>query len=247
MLHGGWDSDLNCHYFGYTLYMLSHHNEKLQIDLPLHIRIVDAKRHDSVSGIISPAEFRSINPWFRIKNPCFDSANDNYSTYHLCKEWDIRPFIDLNSNRDRPKSIPDSIVIDEDGTPLCHAGHRMVLWGPCPGRSRYKWRCPLTCGKVEHCSHKEFCSPSPYGRCFYTKPEWDIRLYTPIARGTSEYKKIYNNRTGSERVNNRLLNDYHLHSMKIHGKKRYSFFSMIAGINVHLDARLKVAKKKTAA
>lgn len=54
------------------------------------------------------------------------------------KEWDIQPFIDLNSNRGRPKSIPDNIVIDEDGTPLCHAGHRMVPKGSCPGRSRYK-------------------------------------------------------------------------------------------------------------
>lgn len=243
----GWDSDLDCSYFGHTLYMLSYHNEKLKIDLPLHIRFLDARRHDSVSGLVSLAEFRSINPWFPIKNLCFDSANDNYPTYNLCKEWGIQPFIDLNSNRGRPRSIPDNIVIDEDGTPLCHAGYRMIPKGSCPGRSRYKWRCPLACGKVERCSHKDSCSPSPYGRCFYTKPDWDIRLYTPVARGTSEYQKIYNNRTGSERVNNRLLNDYHLHAMKIHGKKRYSFFAMIAGINVHLDARLKVIKKKAVA
>lgn len=87
---------------------------------------------------------------------------------------------------------------------------------------------------------------SPYGRCLYTKPAWDIRLYPPIARGTDEYEKTYNNRTGSERVNDRVLNNYHLHDMKIHGKKRYSFFTMIAGINIHLDARLKVQKLKTA-
>ena len=43
-------------------------------------------------------------------------------------------------------------------------------------------------------------------------------------------------------MNNRILNDYHLHDMKIHGKKRYSFFAMIAGINIHLDAWLKKAK-----
>lgn len=86
------------------------------------------------------------------------------------------------------------------------------------------------------------CSSSSYGRCLYTKPDWDIRLYTPVPRGTEEYKKTYNNRTGSERINNRILNDYHLHDMKIHDKKRYSFFAMIAGINIHLDAHLKKAK-----
>ena len=56
----------------------------------------------------------------------------------------------------------------------------------------------------------------PYGRCIYTKPDWDIRLYPPIPRGTEEYIKTYNNRTSSERVNNRILNDYPLHDMKIH-------------------------------
>ena len=68
----------------------------------------------------------------------------------------------------------------------------------------------------------------------------------PVPRGTTEYKKIYNNRTGSERVNNRILNDYHLHDMRIHGKKRYSFFAIIAGINIHLDARLKKQKMDAA-
>jgi len=242
----GWDSDLECHYFGHTLYLLTHHNETLKTDLPLHIRYFDARRHDSVSGLVSLAEFHALNPDFPLTNLCLDSAHDNYPTYNLCNEWGIIPFIDLNSNRGRPASIPDKITIDTDGTPLCQEGYRMVHDGNCPGRSRIKWRCPLICGKVNSCSCKDSCSPSPYGRCFYTKPEWDIRLYTPVARGTTEYIKTYNNRTGSERVNNRILNDYKLHSMRIHGKKRYSFFTMIACINIHLDARLKKTKSKAA-
>ena len=50
---------------------------------------------------------------------------------------------------------------------------------------------------------------NPYRCCIYTKPDWDIRLYTPVPWGTEEYIKTYNNRTSSERVNNRILNDYH--------------------------------------
>lgn len=238
----GWDSDLKCYFFGYSLYMFSFHNHQYATDLPLHIRFVDARRHDSVTGIVALNEFRSINPNLKILNLCLDSAHDNYPTYNLCKEWEIRPFIDMNTNRGRPKTIPDEITIDSDGTPICQAGFRMVYWGHCAGRSRCKWRCPLACGKVSGCSCKDSCSPSTYGRCIYTKPAWDVRLYTPVARGTAEYKKTYNNRTSSERMNNRILNDYQLHDMKIHSKKRYSFFAMIAGINIHLDARLKKRK-----
>lgn len=243
----GWDSDLECYYFGHTLYILTYHDEKYQTDLPLHIRFFDAKRHDSVAGIVSLAEFRMLNPEFVISNLCLDSAHDNYPTYELCKEWSIIPLIDLNSNRGRPASIPQHLSIDKDGTPLCQAGFRMVYWGYSPARHDCKWRCPVACGKEEKCTCKVPCSSSPYGRCVYTKPDWDIRLYPPITRGTEEYIRIYNNRTGSERVNNRILNDYHLHDMRIHSKKRYSFFAMIAGINIHLDARLKKMKMDVAA
>jgi len=236
----GWDSDLETSFFGHTLYLLTHHNEDLKIDLPLHIRILDARRHDSVSALVSLAEFKDICPDLKIKNLCLDSAHDNYPTYNLCKEWAISPFIDLNSNRGKPKSIPDTVTIDKDGTPLCQSGFRMVYCGNDYTRSRIKWRCPVACGKENSCSYKDSCSPSTYGRCIYTKPDWDIRLYPPVVRGTKEFQKVYNNRTGSERVNNRILNDYHLHSMRIHGKKRFSFFTMIAGINIHLDARVKV-------
>ena len=240
----GWDSDLNAFYFGHTLYMLCSHNAQTGVDLPLHIRFLNARRNDSVSAIVALREFRTLNPDIPIRDICLDSAHDNYATYGLCQKWEIRPFIDLNENRGRPASIPDSITIDSDGTPLCMAGLRMVNWGYCKQKHSRKWRCPLACGKTDSCSCKEKCHPSAYGRCVYTKPDWDIRLYPPVPRGTQAYQEIYNNRTSCERVNNRVLNDYHLHDMGIHTKKRYSFFTMIIGINIHLDARMK---KNTAA
>ena len=46
--------------------------------------------------------------------------------YELCKEWGINPFIDLNSNRGHPESIPKRLTVDGDGTPLCAADFRMV-------------------------------------------------------------------------------------------------------------------------
>ncbi len=240
----GWDSDLETFYFGHTLYMLCSHNPDIGVDLPLHIRFLNARRHDSVSACLR--EFKTMNPDIPIKDLCLDSAHDNYAAYGLCRKWEIRPFIDLNQNRGRPKSIPDSVTIDKDGTPLCMAGLRMVNWGYCKQKHARKWRCPLACGKTDSCPCKEKCSSSSYGRCIYTRPDWDIRLYTPVPRGTKEYKEIYNNCTSCERVNNRVLNDYHLHDMGIHTRKRYSFFAMVICINIYLDARLKKRAKQAA-
>ena len=57
--------------------------------------------------------------------------------------------------------------------------------------------------------------------------------------GLKAYKKIYNQRTATERINNRILNDYKLHRMMIHTRKHYSFFTTMIGICIHLDARYK--------
>ena len=122
----GWDSDLATWYFGYTLYMLSAYNSEYHVDLPLHIRFMDAKRHDSVGAIVSLSEFKRLNPDIPIKKLCLDSANDNYPTYELCKTWDMIPFIDLNSNRGHPKSLPQTIEFSSEGVPLCKAGLKMI-------------------------------------------------------------------------------------------------------------------------
>jgi hypothetical protein len=237
----GWDSDLSTWFYGHTLYAFSTYDPVTKTDLPLLFRFVSAKRHDSVTGVVSLAELREVVSLLDIKNICLDSANDNYPTYELCNDWNYTPFIDLNSNRGAPTTLPPALSINSKGVPICLSGHEMVYNGFCKNRSRHKWRCSLVCKKVDTCSCKEPCSPSPYGRVIYTKPDWDIRLFTPVPRGTKAWKEIYKTRTCSERVNNRILNHYGLHAMRIHGKKRYSFFTMMIGINIHLDARIKKA------
>ena len=47
-------------------------------------------------------------------------------------------------------------------------------------------------------------------------------------------------RTAAERVNDRMLNDYGVGKSGRRGKGRISFFSMVAAVNIHLDAQLKV-------
>ncbi len=99
------------------------------------------------------------------------------------------------------------------------------------------WRCIY--GKDHAAKCTQDCSPSKYGRVIKTRPEWDIRLYTDVPRGTDAYKEIYNQRTATERINNRILNDYGLHRLKIHTKEHYSFMTTMIGICLHLDARYK--------
>ena len=64
-------------------------------------------------------------PTVSIENMCMDSTMDNYPTYRLLKNKWIRAFIDLNDKCGRPKTIPDTIMISKDSTPLCQKKLRM--------------------------------------------------------------------------------------------------------------------------
>ena len=235
----GWDSDTNSYYYGYSLYTFAVHNSKLHIDLPVHFRFTSAKRHDSINLVASLPEFVNLKHSFHVKNLCLDSAHDTYPIYDLLEHYNMEPFIDLNP-KGIPKSIPDTINVNSEGIPLCNAGYEMTRAGYCKDRCRIKWRCPLKTGKQTTCNCMDICSPSPYGRVVYTKPSWDKRLYPSVARESAGWKAVYKCRTSCERINNRILNDYRLHEMRIHGKKRYSFLTMLICANIHLDALNKV-------
>ncbi len=93
-------------------------------------------------------------------------------------------------------------------------------------------------GKIESCECKEQCSSSKYGRVKYVNDGDDARNI-PIVYRSDKWKNIYKNRTSTERINNYVLNTYGLHKMSIRNGAKQIFFSIMAGINIHLDAWIK--------
>ena len=238
----GWDSSKEQYFYGYTGYFLSTYSNKLKIDIPLSIRLVEAKRNDSVSAVVALNEFRELYPNLTIDTFIHDAACDNYATYELLSKWNINAVIGLNSTNKGHFTFPEHLSVNEKGVPVCPAGNPMVNWGFDKNRCRIKYRCPLACGNVSDCQNKCNCSTSNYGRTIYIKPEWDLRLFTKIPRGSELWKKKMNSRTSIERLNNRVLNHYGIETSKSRGKKRISFFTTIAAFNIHLDLQLRVLK-----
>ena len=238
----GWDSHNERWFYGYTGYFISTYNRDLKIDLPLYIRLVQANRHDSVSAVVALNEFRELNPNININTFVSDSASDNYATYQMLHYWDINAVIALNNTNKGNLAYPPALSLDDYGVPVCQKGLKMAYYGYCKGRSRIKWRCPRINYRngLEIYSPCEGCSKSPYGRVIYTKPDWDLRLFTRIPRGSDAWKSVMKERTAAERVNDRILHDYGVENGHIRGKKRISFRVAIAAINVHLDAQVKV-------
>ncbi len=240
----GWDSHEKNWYFGHTLYMLNCYNKELHTDLPLLINYTGAERHDSINFLYAWDAFSRHSGYLMPTNICLDSAHDNYPTYRLLDHHNINALIDINGrSKNAIDGMPVDITYDKEGHPCCKAGHRMYFWGHDKSRNADKYRCPLKCKSsgICECNCQDECpSKSKYGRTFYVRDEGDLRFHPRIPRGSSKYAEIYSERTASERINNRVLNDYHLQEMKIRGIDHYSFWTMIIGICIHLDACYKV-------
>lgn len=241
----GWDSHNERWFYGYTGYFISTYNNELKTDLPLYLRLVDAKRHDSVAAVVSLAQVRELHPNLTFETFISDSASDNYPTYELLHKWNINAVIALNTKNKGNFRNPPPIGVNEHGVPICSGGNLMIYAGFYDkDRCRIKWRCPRVMGKCSACDACQNCSKSSYGRTVYTHPSWDLRQFTTIPRSTEQWKNKMKERTAAERVNNRILNDYGIENSKSRGKKHISFLITIAGFNVHLDAQLKFLKSK---
>lgn len=237
----GWDSDLEKYYFGYTTYNISYINHQYNIDLPLFLTLAKASRHDALTSMSALAQFKSINSSLSVSHCCLDSASDNYSTHHFLNSLDIIPIIDINKRSSGKNVYEPYKEISENGRPVCMAGYETIRDGFDKKRYRHKFRCPFATKQGDNtCPCKDQCSSSPYGRVFYIKSDKDIKLFGPVPYKSDQWKLIYKDRTCTERINTRILNDYKLTDCRMHGRKRNFFMLVMIGINIHLDAYYKV-------
>ncbi|MBP3869553.1 MAG: hypothetical protein J6E46_01110 [Faecalicoccus sp.] len=237
----GWDSDLGSWYYGYTLFNISVHNPVHKIDLPVFLAMGYASDHDALTSITATARMLDINPNLKPKHMCFDSAMDAYSIYEYLRLKDIIPVIDWNKRTSNPVNPYAKYEnVDSDGVPLCTAGLRMIRDGYDNSKKATKYRCPVKAGKIHKCPLGNECSSSPYGRVKKTYDKTNYKLFGPIPYQSPKWKEIYKNRTCTERINNRILNDYGLHKMAVRNRSKNFFFSIMGAINIHLDAWHKV-------
>jgi len=186
------------------------------------LHITQASRHDSETFVAAYAQMRALYSELHFSAALLDSAHDE-------------PFVYLNKRR---KDLLPPAEFNEQGTPVCLKGLKMVYWGIDNKRHRLKWRCPFyKC--LDKYAHRQNCSPSSYGRVIYTKLKDDLRLFTKTPQGSKAWKKNYAKRTSVERTLKRILVDYTIKSARLRAEKRWFWVASVTAINQHLDAQVK--------
>jgi len=155
-------------------------------------------------------QLRSHLPHASIGYGICDAGYDATHFYRLQHELGSVPVVAL-AKEVKPIHDNDTIRFDEDGTPLCPGSARMrrhqydaksesVLYY-CPAKRR--GRTPGV--DMSFCPLGTLCEPeTKMGPIVRVAMEENMRLYTPVVRGSDQFKSLYNERSGVERVFGRL-------------------------------------------
>jgi len=166
----------------------------------------DADKEIGDSTALKPllSDFFKAHPSLKYSTFIGDSAFDSYDNYDLLINGFHfeRALIPLNLRNSGNLNVD----FDENGTPLCPADKTpMIYIGKCAGKNRstrFKWVChkSVAAGSKRICKCEHPCTDSTYGKCVYTYPHKNLRLYPGIARGSEEWNNLYNKRVSVERT-----------------------------------------------
>lgn len=188
-----------------------------------HHIICDAFSELPIAEITKPANVSEISLFipqcrtlqqmfhFPINAVAADSLLDSTAIIEfIVKELKAKPVIAKNPRA----SNKTNITLSSKGVPICIAGFEMLSRGKFKdkkqNRIRHKFICPIT-------GSKKFAKEHPYcpwlhpkfindnGCITYLRVDVDESIRRTIDYGSQEFKKIYNLRTGAERIFSRLL------------------------------------------
>lgn len=195
---------------------------------------VDKEIGDSVSLKPVLSDFFDKHKQFSYNTFIADSAFDKYEQYTLLKNQFGFNRVCIPLNRRNSKS--SNISFDEFGTPICPLDRTpFTFLGKSGGKNRslrFKWVChkSIPCGKSRVCTCETPCTSSSYGKCTYTYPDKDFRLYPSIPRNTEHWDNLYHHRVVIERTINLFKDSFGIGSLKTYNTKTVKADLYLAGI-----------------
>jgi len=191
-------------YFGFRIHLLSDANYELPIDY-----LVTKASNGETTELTKLINVLSEEKLEKMKAMMLDKGYDSTELIELLKSKEISPVIDICNHwkdGEATKQYKDteliytydgkvSIVEQKTGeiTPLKYLGYDKV---------------------------KETLRYGYNGKVYSIEISYDERVFTPIARDSKKWKRLYNKRTSIERINGRIDRDMGLEKNTIRGLKK---------------------------
>ena len=205
-------------WFGFKLHLLVDST----YELPLAFEVTVASRNDSPEMLPLVEQLEQRHPQLAADaeiltaDKGYDSTANNRDLY---ADYGIKPVIDkrtLWKDGETTRALfddrADSFVYDEHGGVYCicpQTGEQraLIFAGFDKDRDCLKYRCPAAACGLD-CQGRAQCEANaqvgPFGRVVRVPLAKDWRVFTPIARSSQQWNKLYNARSSVERVNSRI-------------------------------------------
>lgn len=216
-------------WFGFKLHLIVDAN----YELPVAMELTKASTPDVVEmrTMFEKMEKAHSEILQRCENGIGDKAYDD--TMLMSRLWDrnqIKPVIDIRNmwkDGEETRALPSgqykNLTHDYKGTVFCHCQktgevRKMVYGGFEKDRNTLKYLCPAVAYGIE-CKYAATC---PLKQGVRISLEENRRIFTPVARSSYKWKRIYNKRSSVERVNSRIEKSFGFenHYIRGHAKMR---------------------------
>ena len=190
-------------YFGFRYHLLADVNYELPIDY--NVEKASKGERKQLLEIVSrlPEKIRE-----KIDTMSADKGYDDEKIIKQLKEYKIKPVIDIQNHwRNGEETLQykgtnivytyngEVFYVDENGEliPMKYLGYDKIK-----NTLRYQYK----------------------EKVYSINIGYDERIFTPIARDSKKWKRIYNKRTALERINGRLDRDFNLENNKVRGLQK---------------------------
>ena len=197
-------------WFGYKLHLVV----DASYELPVEFEVAPASSSDIRKGHELVDKLEKDHP--DILDGCeVLLADRGYDDVKLIRRlWDdheVRPIIDIRNiwrDGEDTKVLGDrwNVVYDYRGQIYCHCPQtskrrKMAYGGFEKDRQTLKYRCPVRHYGVDSCRGRDRCKAA---RGLRVPMSYNRRVFTPVARPSHRWKRLYRKRTSVERVFSRM-------------------------------------------
>lgn len=213
-------------FFGYRYHLLA----DVDYELPIDYTVTKASKGER-EQLLTQLKRLDLEKIEKIKTLSADKGYDGEDLIKAIKGYGIKPIIDIQNHwqdGDKTRQYKDTNIVytyNGDVYYINEFGKEISMkylgYDKIKDKLRYGYN----------------------GKIYSIELSTDERIFTPIARNSNKWKKIYNKRTALERINGRLDRDFNLENNKVRGLKKATVIIDIMMIGMMAMAKGHIINK----
>lgn len=233
-------------WFGFTVHLIA----DTTYELPVAFSVTGASTNEMpvMHKLLERLKAESPQIVERGQYFCGDRGYDDGKLIkRLWNDYHIKPIIDIRNTWKDPDATKlveglENVTYDWQGTvrcvcPLTGKEREMAYGGFEQDRQALKYRCPARHYGFE-CKGQDHC---PVGRAVRIALKNNPRIFTPVARSSYRWKRLYRARSAVERINSRLDCNYGFERHTIRGLQKMSTY---VSLSLSIMLTLALARRK---